>query len=867
MKNSILVLGYIKLPFFILLIFILSTTLIADTAKVDYNKDVRPILSENCFHCHGPDTKNQKGDLRLDTTAGISKKVDGTLAIVPGKPDQSAAIHRILSNDPDDIMPPPEANKHLTKKEIDILKQWIKQGAKFETHWSFIKPKKDTPLKNKLQNWSKNTIDRFILNHLENNKLTPTIEAKPSMLYRRLSLDLTGLPPKPEALKDFIKATKKQPEQAYQQAIENLINSPHYGERMALPWLDAARYADSNGFQQDGDRDQWIWRDWVVDAFNQNMPFDQFTIEQLAGDLLPNPTQKQIIATGFNRNHMINGEGGAIAEEQRINYVFDRVETTSTVWLGLTMACSQCHDHKYDPLSQKEYYEFFAYFNNIPETGRVDKRSRKSDKDGYNHSMQRSKPWISLPTPELTKQLKLQSAKIKELRLKLDTQYDSVQEAAFKWDHEIDYNEKNNKGKYGSDLSSALKTKVEKRNKTHKSRVVYAFLAHGTHENEEWKTLAKKFIKTKKAYESSEASIPLVMVMEELPKDKTRKSFLLDRGNYQAPKGQVYPNTPKSLPPLPANAPKNRLTLAKWLVSPEHPLTARVTINRLWQQFFGKGLVKTSEDFGAQGSYPSHPKLLDWLAKEFMDSGWDIKHMVKLILKSATYRQSSKISPELLQKDPANVFLARSPRYRLPSTLIRDQALALSGLIQTQLGGEPVYPYQPKKIWSDFSFNKIKYPEKKTPDQLHRRSIYTFFRRTVGPTNLFDQSARQVCYVKPSRTNTPLQALTLLNDITFVEASKFLGKRLLTEAGDQDQKLKFGFQLCTGREPSAFEMQTLRETYQLSKDHFSEHPDDAKNLLSIGYKTLDERLNRIDHAAYTQVAQVLLNLDEVINRQ
>ncbi len=646
--------------------------------------------------------------------------------------------------------------------------------------------------------------------------------------------------------------------------MDRLLDSPHYGERMALPWLDAARYADSNGFQQDGNRHQWPWRDWVVRAYRDNLPFDRFTIEQLAGDLLPEPTRDQRIATAFNRNHMLNGEGGAIAEEQRINNVLDRVDTTATTWLALTMACAQCHSHKYDPISHEEYFQFFAFFNNLPESGVVDYRSGQGCAFGSGATVQLARPWLALPTAEQEAEKKRLEAEIKESDAALEAMEPELAPAREAWEAGFTAKELENRTRFPGSLSTILRTPAAKRNPGQRRTVAEFFLRTGDHGRDDWTRLGREAQARRDALREVNEAIVQIMVMEESPPDKARETYILVRGDYQQPDRKVSPGTPAFLPPLPADAPANRLGLAKWLVDPAHPLTARVAANRLWQQFFGVGIVKTSEDFGVQGELPVHPELLDWLAVEFVESGWDVKHLVRLLATSAAYRQDGAIAPEKAERDPENRLLARGARARLPAMLLRDQALAVSGLLVPTVGGAPVYPRQPDGLWEEFSFGKIGYPVRDEPEQLHRRSLYTFFRRTSAPPNLFDASARQVCTVKASTTNTPLQALVLLNDETYVAAARALGRRMIEEGGATPAaRLAFAFELATARLPNENEGRLLANGHERSLNEFRSFAEDAAAYAALRD---GEPYDPVELAACVRMAQVILNLDETLSR-
>lgn len=755
-------------------------------AKLEFNRDVRPILSDACFACHGPDKAKRKADLRLDTAEG------GKGVVVPGKPDESELIKRIVSHDDKHVMPPPKSGRKLTASQIATLKEWVRQGARWEQHWAYVAPKRPGLPEISEDDFSRNPVDRFVLARLRAEGLTPSAEAAKHTLVRRLSLDLIGLPPTPEEVTAFVEDDSPD---AYERLVDRLVSSPRFGERMAYDWLDSARYADSNGYQADRDRTTWPWRDWAVSAFNENAGFDRFTIEQLAGDLLPSATREQKIATGFHRNHMLNGEGGRVLEESRIDYVNDRVETTATVWLGLTLGCARCHDHKYDPFTMKEYYQLFAYFNNVTESGGVERGGNAN-------------PVLEMPTPEQAEQQKQLQREVSEQETNVRQAGDASSKAYFEQQLKIK-----------RDALAALNRKILN-----------------------------------------------VMVMEE--RDKPRETHVLIRGAWDRPGEKVQAKVIERLAAGQKGAPANRLGLARWLVSRENPLTARVIVNRYWQLIFGTGLVKTPEDFGVQGELPSHPELLDWLAVEFIESGWDLKRLLRLIVASATYRQSSAGSDELQEKDPDNRLLARGARYRLSSHAIRDQALALSGLLFDRVGGEPVKPYQPPGIWEEVSFGGIKFVQSKGPD-LYRRSLYTFWRRSVGPTNLFDVPARQVCVVRPSRTNTPVHALITLNDPTYVEAARVMAQRVLSEPGiDSIQgRIDYAFRLATGRRPDEREQAVLKRARDRLIAQYKDDPESARKLIAIGESPPDE--SRPPHvlAAYTGLCGLILNLDEVITRE
>ncbi len=796
-----------------------STGQAKDPALLEFNRDIRPILSDACFACHGPDKAKRKADLRLDT------EEEGKHTIKPGKPDESELIKRIVSTDDTERMPPPRSGRQLTKQQIEILRRWVSQGGKWEKHWAFVAPKRPALPAVQNQKWPRNPIDLFILARLEQAGLTPSTEASKTTLLRRVTLDLTGLPPTPAEVDAFL--ADNAPD-AYEKVVDRLLRSPRYGERMALDWLDAARYADSNGYQQDRTRTMWPWRDWVVEAFNTNMPFDRFTVEQLAGDLLPHATLKQKIATGFNRNHLLNGEGGRIPEESRVDYVVDRVETTSTVWLGLTLGCARCHNHKYDPFTLKDFYSLYAYFNNLPESGSVDRGGNAA-------------PVLKVPSAAQAQEL----TRLKHEISSLENQLKSPEPV-----HPIQFQR--------MALAGFLRLPPN-------SWPVLSLPDHVIHPSATRRTRQQKLATARKALDAVNKAIPETMVMEERP--QPRETHILIRGAYDKYGDRVTPGTPAALPPLPPSASPNRLALARWLVDPGNPLTARVASNRYWQLFFGMGLVKTPEDFGVQGEMPTHPELLDWLATEFIRTGWDVKKMHRLIVTSATYRQSSHQTPELRERDPENRLLARGPRYRLPSPIIRDQALAVSGLLVEKAGGPPVKPYQPPGIWEEMSFNQIKYVQDKG-ESLYRRSLYTFWRRTVGPPNLFDTSARQVCTVRQTRTNTPLHALILLNDVTFVEAARVMAQRVLEEGGaTAPARLTYAFRLATGRKPSEAERQILQTTLARLHRHYQGKQAEAIKLISAGEAARNLKLDAAEHAAYAALCSLLLNLDEVITKE
>jgi hypothetical protein len=842
-----------------LVICLLAAALTGGTAfgappPVDFNRDIRPILAENCFYCHGQDPAKREADLRLDRReAAVEAR-----AIVPGNPGASGLLERIHSTDPDVLMPPPDSNRRLSDEQKRLLDRWIAEGADYREHWAFVAPARPAPPEVRRSDWPRNAIDRFVLAKLEAAALAPAPEADRATLIRRLHADLTGLPPTPAEVDAFVSDTDPL---AYEQLVDRLLASPHYGERMALPWLDAARYADSNGFQQDGDTWQWIWRDWVVRAINDDMPFDRFSIEQLAGDLLPDATIEQRIATGFNRNHLLNGEGGAIAEEQRFNNLFDRVDTTATTWLGLTMACAQCHDHKYDPLTMTDYYGMLDLFNRVPESGAPTRFSAR---------IRVAPPVLELPSTEQQERLAELQASMKtlegEARPVIDAAYAAWRAGLFADGEPADAaglprNLTPLLRKPEADRTAADQTSIESQLRRHFDTTVKAGIVKGLPQ-------VVAYEAAKKAHDDYKGdSVPRLMVMSD---ERPRETRVLDRGDYLAPRGEPLTfSPPAALPPLPEDAPRNRLGLARWLFRPEHPLTSRVQVNRAWQHFFGTGIVKTAEDMGVQSAYPLHLDLLDWLAVEFREGGWSRKALHRLIVTSATYRQSSRVTAEHLARDPENLLFARAARFRMPAPVLRDVALAAAGLLDPRLGGQPVYPYQPDAIWEALAITKERdftYPTS-TGTDLHRRSLYTFWRRTVSPANMFDTANRQTCTVRTSQTSTPLHALTTLNDPTWVEAARVLAERSLSETADLDAALTRAFRHVIGRRPTDYDLTALRRAYGRQLEHFAAAPDAARELLAVGVAPRDNALDPATHAALTSTCLLIFNLDEALTRE
>lgn len=1045
---------------------LLNLTAAGSVARVDFNRDIRPLMADTCFHCHGPDANTRKGGLRLDLPEESRKAgKSGAAAIVPGNPGKSEIIARILTDDEDDVMPPKSAHKDFTAAQKELFRRWVAEGAEYASHWAFTVPKRPAlPLDRDSTGDLHNPIDSFISQRLRESELSLSPEADRSTLIRRVSLDLTGIPPTLPEVEDFL--SDKSPD-AYESLVDRLLASPRYGERMAMQWLDYARYADSHGFQTDSSRSMWPWRDWVIRAFNENQPFDRFTIEQLAGDLLPSPTRDQLVATGFNRNHRINGEGGIIDEEWRIENIVDRVETTSATWLALTLNCARCHDHKYDPFSQKEFYQFFAYFNNVTETGVI---RGASNRTGGNPD-----PILRVPTPEqesrlaalkasvLAAETRVASAVAQLPQLMADWEPEflkSIDHAASAWNPlnptgvkseggasftrledgtylaggknppkdiytitsplsggafsglmieafpdaslpaqslgrngngnfvlskveaeirspglsepvvvtftraEADYSQKgygieslvppdtstskapkarvkakakadaaaSNRGPgwavdgptrkeprqamllldepitVPADATLIIRLKHEALNNHNIGRFRLSTTGHDPDQvvlpatggvpgsirtilatvspkrSQAQRTELEKFYRATiagpvkqadaalaaahKQADDYEAALPTTMIMRELP--EPREARLLIRGQYDQPGDAVFAALPAALPPLPKGSPNNRLGLAQWLVDPSNPLTARVWVNRQWERLFGVGLVKTSENFGVQSEVPSHPELLDWLATEFIRVGWDMKAMQKLIVMSATYRQSSRVTSELLELDPENRLLARGPRIRLPAELIRDQALAVSGLLVEHLGGPSVRPYMPEGVWDETSrYGDLRGYKAAQDDGLYRRTLYTIWKRTAAPPTmlLFDSPSREVCTVKRSTTNTPLQALALLNEVTYVEAARALGERMILEGGKTSlSRIAWAYELVTSHPIDQRDLLLLAAGLAKRLSAYEADPTAANALITQGVSRPSAKIKPAELAAYTLTANVLLNLDEVVTR-
>ncbi len=713
-------------------------------------------------------------------------------------------------------------------------------AADVKPHWAFQPPVRPEPPSARISPWCRGPIDAFVLSRLEKEGLQPAPEADRATLLRRVTLDLTGLPPQPAEVDAF--ESDPAPD-AYGRAVERLLASPRYGERMAWDWLEAARYADSNGYQGDGERTMWPWRDWVVSAFNRNLPFDQFTTWQLAGDLVPGTGLEQRLATGFCRNHMINGEGGRIPEENRIDYLFDQTETVATVWLGATFNCTRCHDHKFDPFTQRDYFGLMAFFNRTPvDGGGGDPQTRPVvdvPSDGQ------SRPRIELGVGVVTAAALVTDWE-KRLFVRAEGRSAVESEAA-------------------KDLPKEVRKELETEPVRRSAEGLGKLADHWRQKEPAYVTALEQEREAVEKRAALERSIPKVMVMEDLA--KPRETFQLVRGAYDKLGARIVAATPACLTrtTVPGN-PGSRLDLARWLVSPEQPLTARVAVNRAWQMFFGIGLVKTSEDFGVQGERPSHPELLDWMATEFVRSGWDVKHLHRLIVTSATYRQSSRVTPGLSERDPENRLLARGPRHRLPSWMIRDVVLEAAGLLSGPMGGAPVKPYQPSGVWEDATFGAKQY-KADGGESLYRRSLQVFWRRIVGPTMFFDVANRQYCTVRTPRTDTPLQALLLLNDTAYVEAARVLAGRVLTGSGDDTGHLDELCRRVLGRRAGADERRILLTGLGRHRARLAAAPADAERLVHVGEAPRPAGLDPVEHAAWSLVAGTVMNLDEAISKE
>jgi hypothetical protein len=1012
---------------------------VADDSDVNFSRDILPLLSNTCFTCHGPDEANRQSDLRLDNhESALMKQESGQAAIVPGHSDQSELFRRLVSSDADVRMPPPDSGKELTDTQIAIIRKWIDAGAEWSGHWAFQPPEKPL-VPPAIEGWRTNgPVDNFLHARLKTAKLSPEDRAQDEALIRRVTLDLTGLPATISEVDQFLADDS---DKAFEHVVDRLLSSQKYGENMARIWLDAARYGDTHGLHLDNERSIWPYRDWVIKAFNSNQPFDQFTIEQIAGDLLPDPTLSQRVATGFNRCNVTTSEGGSIDDEYYMRYAVDRVETTSTVWLGLTAGCAACHDHKFDPLTQKEFYQLFSYYFSLTERAmdgnallpppvvKVPSTTQVQQKGQYTQQLtaidatiakllsefkyidpnptealgelseeqfvwiddelppgakpEGNSPWQFVEAPDhpvhsgrkshvrtgageaitqhfftgATDKLKIGENTRLFAYAYLDPENPpqtlQLQFNDGKWDHRATWgadkaflagrNDALNRqmgqlpetGKWvrlevdasavglppGSQLNGWAFTQVGGTVHWDTAGIVSQSLSEKQKRSlfawEQFRTKTKqpalppeiqKLLDVKKAKRTPEQTeqltryykqhvhpdsramlaaplteqtelkkkigdienaVPSTLVMEDRP--KPRQAYILERGQYTEKREPVSSAVPEWLAPPVANAPSNRLGLAEWLIQPNHPLTSRVTVNRFWQQFFGTGLVKTSEDFGVQGEHPSHPALLDWLAVDFVESGWDVKRFVKQIVMSATYQQSSRVSPEKLAADSANRLLARGPRFRLDAEVIRDQALALSGLLIETIGGRSVKPYQPAGLWKPVGFggsNTSVFVQDKG-DKLFRRSMYTFWKRTVPPPSMvtFDAPNRETCQVRRARTNTPLQALVLMNDVQYVEAARKFAERVIAEGGSRvDERVTFAFRSVLSRSPNTNELQSLTNLFEEYKSIFRGDPASAVKFLSAGESPVNDQLDPNELAAWSMVTHLLLNLSETVTK-
>ena len=805
----------------------------ADT--LDFNRDVRPILSDKCFQCHGPDEKTLKGDLRLDDrTSAVAVK-----AIVPGSPDASEAIARILSDDPDEVMPPPKTKKTVSAAEADILRRWIAEGAEYKGHWAFEPVEAAAPPTVKNPAATKNAIDRFILAELDRKGITPSPEADPATLIRRLSLDLTGLLPAPDRVKSFLTEHKSDPDQAVAKLADELLASSHYGERWGRHWLDQARYADSNGYSIDGDRTQWPWRDWVIRAINEDLPFDRFTIEQIAGDLLPNATKAQLVASAFHRNTLINQEGGTDPEQFRNEEVVDRVNTTGAVWLGLTLGCAQCHTHKYDPITHREYFELFAFFNHGTDINNT----------GATVEVAEGEMFLKDADPAKVKAIdeaKAALAKITSATAKRQVAWENAELAKAAPDAKE------------TPLLLALGAAPDKRTNDQKKLLVAEFA-----KVDQEKLAAEKTLADARAALGLGTAVN-TMVMRDLP--EPRETFIHLRGSFldhDLKTGPLSPGVPAALPALPdKTTPRNRLDLAEWLVRPDHPLVPRVTVNRVWMRYFGKGIVATENDFGMQSAFPTHPELLDWLAHDFVTNGWSMKRLHKLIVTSATYRQSSHARPDLAETDPLNTLLARQNRLRVEAEIVRDAALSASGLLHPKVGGPGVKPPQPEGVYA-FTQNKKSWTAATGPDRFRRGLYIQFYRSAPYPLlTTFDSPDFQSVCTARVRSNTPLQSLAMANDEALFELARGLGARLLKEVpADDEKRLERAFFLCYARPPSDAERNAVASFRETQVTSFKSDPAAAAEVAPKG------ATDPAEAASWTTVARALMNTDEFITRE
>jgi hypothetical protein len=805
--------------------------LAAEQPLIGFNQSIRPILSDNCFACHGPDAGTRKGKLRLDLReAALDRK-----AIIPGKPDESELIKRIFTSDPDDLMPPSDSHKALSSAQKDLLKQWVAEGAAYEGHWSYIPPvKPSTPA-------GRNGIDHLVRERLKSLSLQPSPQADQRTLIRRLYFDLIGLPPTPEEVEAFERDSSPD---NYARLVEKLLSRPEYGERMAIPWLDVVRFADTIGYHSDNPRNIWPYRDYVIRAFNDNKPFDQFTIEQLAGDLLPNPTQEQKVASAFNRLLLTTEEGGAQPKDYEYRMLTDRVRAVGTVWMGQTLGCAACHDHKFDPITQKDFYTMGAFFADITEPI-IGKREEG----------------MLVPNESQAAELQQLQDNLSNLQQEFDAEKPELEDAFVRWERE---QLAPLSALLKEEIAAVLRTPADKRKPKQKEMLFGHFKSVTPHLAE----LRNSIAEARKRKEEFEKSVPRCIVS--VSSDKPRTVRVLPRGDFLNESGEVVqPALPIFLAGEPPSDRKlTRLDLAQWLVARDNPLTARVTMNRLWKQFFGTGLSKVLDDFGAQGEPPPNQALLDWLACEFIDTGWNFKHMVRLIVLSDTYKQSSIVSPELRARDPYNRELAAQSRWRLEAELVRDNALALSGLLVRKIGGPSAKPYQPDGYWENLNFPPRTYDASRDENQ-YRRGLYTWWQRSfVNPSMLaFDAPTREECIAERTRSNIPQQALVLLNDPTYVEASRAFAERIMTEStGDTRARIEWAWRQTLGRTTTSEELAALQTLYEKHLNEYTADSKAAEMLLSVGLKERNKDLNVAELAAWTNVARTILNLHETITR-
>jgi hypothetical protein len=804
----------------------------AERPPVDYIRDVRPILANSCYACHGPDEKARKAKLRLDVREEAIKK-----AIVPGKGGDSPLLQRVTTSDRDEVMPPPHAKKPaITADQAATLKRWIDDGAKFDQHWAYVKPVRPAVPEVKNKSWVRNPIDAFISRDHERNGLSPAAEADRITLIRRLSFDLLGLPPSPEDVETFLSDNGPK---AYESMLDRILASKHFGERMAVMWLDAVRYADTGGYHSDNHRDVWLFRDYVIEAFNNNKPFDKFTIEQLAGDLLPNPTNEQKIASGYNRMLMTTEEGGAQAKEYTAKYAADRVRNASNAWLGATMGCSECHNHKYDPYTMRDFYSFAAFFADVQEVpvGR--------------------QPQTPIMTPEQAAELKRLDGEMSRVKDQI-AKVKLADDGQAKWEASV---QKNTKG-LPRPVIDALKVEAVKRTDAQKNTLAQHYRDNVAPETE---SLRKELVAATAKRDAYKNSIPTTLVsMSGAP----RTVRVLPRGNWLDDSGEIVkPAIPEFLGKIDKKDRATRMDLAKWIVSPENPMTARVFVNRLWKIAFGQGLVRNLDDFGTQGTPPTHPELLDWLATEFIASGWDVKATFKSILMSNTYRQSSVGAKGIRDRDPTNQWLARQNRFRIDAEYVRDNALFVAGLLNPKIGGPSAKPYQPAGFWALLNFPQRDWVADKNENQ-YRRGLYTYWCRTFPHPSLtaFDAPSREECTNERSRSSTPLQALVLLNDPTYVEASRVFATTILKEGATTAERLSSAYRRALSRAAKPEEIRVLEALVERHRSEFKKDPEGVKKLLAVGIAPVPKDVDAVELAAWTSVARVILNLHEAVTR-